>query len=111
LVLEEERATHLQQAASLQEEADSLVRDREPGDVQFDDEGGEGDNIAVERDFDLVRSRQALAVVEEIDAALDRVARGVYGICEVSGQRIPKERLQAIPWARERVEFRVNRLR
>ncbi len=106
-----ERAEHLEQAAHLRAEADSLVRNRELGDTQFDDEGGEGDTIAVERDFDLHLARQSLATVEEIDAALDRIERNVYGICEVSGQRIPKERLQAIPWARERVEFRGSRLR
>ena len=33
---------------------------------------------------------------------------GTYGICEVSGTAIPKERLKAIPWARERVEYKVG---
>jgi len=105
------RTEHLEQAQHLRAEADSLVQDREPGDTQFDDEGGEGDSIAVERDFDLHLARQASGIVDEIDEALARIERGVYGICEVSGQRIPKERLQVIPWARERVEFRGSRLR
>jgi RNA polymerase-binding transcription factor DksA len=87
------------------------VADREPGDVQFDDEGGEGDSIAVERDFDLHRAAAALGVIEEIDAALLRIKDGSYGICESSGLRIPKERLQAIPWARERVEIRTRSFR
>ena len=71
--------------------------DREPGDVQFDEESGEGDTLAVERDFDLARAAQARQTIEEIDAALERITKGVYGICEYSGESIPKERLKAIP--------------
>ncbi|MCB0953066.1 MAG: TraR/DksA C4-type zinc finger protein, partial [Microthrixaceae bacterium] len=35
--------------------------------------------------------------------------KGTYGICESSGLPIPKERLRAIPWARQRVEFKTSR--
>src|SRR3546814_2915302 len=48
-VLEDERATYSRQAASLRAEADLLAAEREPGDVQFDEESGEGDTLAVER--------------------------------------------------------------
>ena len=71
-------------------------------------EGCEGDTLAVERERDLAMSAQARAMIDEIDAALGRMADGTYGICEVSGQPIPKERLKAIPWARERVEYKVG---
>lgn len=36
----------------------------------------------------------------EIDAALERIEEGTYGICELTGQPIPMVRLEAIPWAR-----------
>jgi len=36
----------------------------------------------------------------EIDSALKRVEDGTYGICEMTGQPIPLDRLIAIPWAR-----------
>lgn len=107
----EERATLASQAEALKAEADALARDREPGDVQFDDESGEGDTLAVERDFDLARAAAALQTIEEIDAALIRIDKGSYGICEYSGQTIPKERLRAIPYARERVEFKTRSFR
>ena len=35
----------------------------------------------------------------QIDAALDRVDKGVYGKCVQCGRDIPLERLDAIPWA------------
>lgn len=36
----------------------------------------------------------------EIDAALERIRRGYYGICEVSLEPIPKKRLKARPFCR-----------
>ena len=109
-LLLEERAKYMRSAQLLKEEADALAAEREPGDVQFDEESGEGDTLAVERDFDLALSAQARQQVEEIDAALARIDEGTYGICRVSGLPIPKERLRAIPWATERVEYKVGGL-
>ena len=102
----DERAVYLHQAEALEAEADSLVADFEPGDVQFDEESGEGDTLSMERERDLALSAQARAAIEEIDHALAKFDHGTYGICEVSGDPIPKERLEAIPWAKERVEYK-----
>lgn len=44
----------------------------------------------------------------EIDAALGRLQNGTYGVCEVSGKLIPRERLEAIPWARYTVEVQAE---
>jgi RNA polymerase-binding protein DksA len=44
------------------------------------------------------------ALLAEIDAALERIARRTYGICEATGEPIPIERLEAQPWARYTVE-------
>jgi RNA polymerase-binding transcription factor DksA len=107
LLLEErQRLTH--DAESLTAEANALAEGREPGDVQFDEESGEGDTLAVERERDLALSAQFRTQVEEIDRALAKFDLGTYGICEVSDTPIPKERLKAIPWARERVEYKVG---
>jgi RNA polymerase-binding transcription factor len=99
VALQEERATYLRQAETLQAEADSLTEDREPGDVQFDEESGEGDTLAVERERDLALSAQARAAIEEIDRAVDKIHEGTYGRCENCGTAIPKERLKALPYA------------
>ena len=97
--LETERANYLRQAESLQAEADSLTEDREPGDVQFDEESGEGDTLAVERERDLALSAQARAAIEQIDLAVEKIHAGTYGQCETCGTTIPKERLKALPYA------------
>jgi DnaK suppressor protein len=97
--LQEERVTYTRQAASLKAEADSLVAEREPGDVQFDEESGEGDTLAVERERDLALSAQASQAVEEIDIAVAKIHDGTYGVCEQCYSTIPKERLRALPHA------------
>jgi len=96
----EERSTYVEQAEALKAEADSLAQDMEPGDIQFDDESGEGGTINVERERDLALSAQARASVEEIDHALAKIANGTYGLCERCGQPIPRARLRALPYAR-----------
>jgi DnaK suppressor protein len=96
----DERATYLEQAQSLKAEAEALVLEMEPGDIQFDDESGEGGTATVDRERDLALSAQALAAVEEIDEALVKIARGTYGICEGCGELISKPRLEALPYAK-----------
>jgi RNA polymerase-binding transcription factor DksA len=95
--LEARRAAELARATRLEDEATSLVEDGEMGDVQFDDEGGEGDTMVVQRDLDRVLSSQARQTIAEIDAALERIRLGTYGYSVVSGRPIPRERLEAIP--------------
>ena len=105
-----ERAKYLHSAEEYRAEADALIEGREPGDVQFDEESGEGDTLAVERERDLALSAQARAAVEQIDAALERIEKNTYGLCVTSGLPIPQDRLRAIPWAAERVESKVGGL-
>ena len=105
-----ERAKYLHSAEEYQAEAESLLATREPGDVQFDEEGGEGTTVAVERERDLALSSQARNTVNQIDAALERIENGTYGSCITSGAPIPIARLRAIPWAAERVEVKAGGL-
>lgn len=106
----DERARYVRSAETMAAEAAALLDDREPGDLQFDEESGEGDSWAVERERDLALSAAARAAVELIDNALRRIEDGSYGICVVSGKPIQKERLRAIPWAAERVEYKAGGL-
>ena len=94
-----ERATYVLQADMLKAEAQALAEDMEPGDIQFDEESGEGGTMAVERERDLTLSAQARAAVDEIDRALRKIDLGTYGICEKCETPIPKARLKALPYA------------
>ena len=108
--LQFERIKLVGQANRLENEANAMIADAEMGDVKFDDEGGEGDTMVVEREQDLVLSAAARQTVEEIDAALARMKTGEYGYSVVSVLPIPKERLRAIPWATELVTERAGGL-
>ena len=92
-------ANYIRSAETLKAQADSLALEHEPGDVQFDEEGGEGGTSNVDRELDLVLSAQARAAAAEIDRALDKIENGTYGLCEQCGQPIPDARLQALPQA------------
>jgi DnaK suppressor protein len=98
-LLLEERESCVRAAESLKAQADSLALEHEPGDVQFDEEGGEGGTANVDREIDLQLSAQARATIAEIDKALERIEKGTYGICESCNQPIPEARLQALPYA------------
>ncbi|KJE76631.1 TraR/DksA family transcriptional regulator [Ferrimicrobium acidiphilum] len=100
LLLETERVHYTEQAAQLRAEADSMVQNNEPAEVQFDEESGEGGTTAIDRERDLALAGSALAAIEEVDLALRKMDRGVYGLCESCKQSIPRARLRALPFAR-----------
>ncbi|MHB8287955.1 MAG: TraR/DksA family transcriptional regulator [Acidimicrobiales bacterium] len=99
-LLFQERATYLEQAKNLKDEAEALAEEMEPGEVQFDEESGEGGTTTIDRERDLALSAQAMAAVEEIDIALAKIDSGSYGICENCHTLIPRPRLKALPYAR-----------
>ncbi|HEX2849412.1 MAG TPA: TraR/DksA C4-type zinc finger protein [Acidimicrobiales bacterium] len=100
-LLIEERRGYERQIQELKAEADQLAAEAEPGDVQFDDESGEGDTMSIERERDLALIANARRTIEEIERALEKIDAGTYGICERCGQPIMKARLKALPFATE----------
>lgn len=50
-----------------------------------------------ERGKDVALNEHTELYLEEIDAALERIAQGQYGTCKQCQQPIPYERLQAVP--------------
>lgn len=70
------------------------------------DTGDRQDSAASEaaRALEFRLARHELARLRELDAALQRMANGTYGICEESGDDIPFARLRLSPTARYTVE-------
>lgn len=56
------------------------------------------DTFDREMELNMMGSEQE--VIFEIDAALRRIEKGTYGICELTGNPINLERLQALPYVR-----------
>ena len=95
----------------LEEERERLValRDRapeaqtpEPGDVE--DQGADAASLTFNREVNQSVVEQAESDIDEVDAALQRLEDGTYGICEVGGERISDERLEAQPATRHCLE-------
>jgi RNA polymerase-binding transcription factor len=86
------------------------LHEENPGNIE--DESGEiigtldterfGDTATVtyDRELDYSLEENSEGVLREIDAALQRIDDGTYGICEVCGKPIGEERLEAMPWTR-----------
>ncbi len=58
-----------------------------------------------EQEFAINLMDGEMKILKEVDDALKRIADGTYGICEGSGNSIPKARLKAKPWARYCLEY------
>lgn len=58
-----------------------------------------------EQEFALGLMDSERRILNEIDAALQRIQDGTYGICEGTGEPIARARLEAQPWARYCVEY------
>jgi RNA polymerase-binding protein DksA len=57
-----------------------------------------------EQDFTLGMAENERALLDEIDAALQRIEDKTYGVCQMTGKQITKARLDAKPWAKYSIE-------
>lgn len=57
-----------------------------------------GNESREKEQVEMLMSRQA-KFIEKLNAALIRIENGTYGICRLTGERIPKERLRVVPHA------------
>jgi DnaK suppressor protein len=53
----------------------------------------------LEREIDWTLEENAGQLLAEIDAALQRIEDGTYGLCVRCGRPIDADRLEALPWA------------
>lgn len=52
-----------------------------------------------DRSLSLNLSTREFELLTHIDQALSKIEDGTYGVCEISGEPIPRGRLEAIPYA------------
>ena len=101
LLLERRRAlagdlNHMEEGALRRSKDDAATLDIS----NFADLGS--DNF--EQDFTIGLMENSEETLREIDAAIQRVEDGTYGVCEETGNPISKSRLKVIPWARLCIE-------
>ena len=83
----------LKQLVSESDEIQEIVDDMEPkdlADIAADD---------IDRRILEVLGSQEIKRLQLIDSALGRLENGHYGVCMSCGNKIPPERLKAIPYA------------
>ena len=52
-----------------------------------------------DRHINLEVAGKEFELLRQIDRALEKIEDGTYGICDISGEEIPRGRLEAIPYA------------
>lgn len=73
----------------------------ETGDVSaYSQHTADIDNEAFDRDFAISRLSAEQEELAEISIAVERMKKGTYGICEITGKPIPAERLNKVPFTR-----------
>jgi len=98
-LLEEERQQTLRRLANLTGDFEEVVAASR--DTNADDEHDpEGATIAFERSQIAAFVRQSRVHLAEVEAALQRLAAGTFGVCERCDRSIATERLEARPVAR-----------
>jgi len=73
-------------------------------DRSADPDNVDGGAIEVEMEMDIAMVDNARGLLERVKHAQDRMEKGQYGICEVTGEPIPLARLEALPYATTTVE-------
>jgi DnaK suppressor protein len=90
-------------AAALGTVQDEIQRAGDPDDLsleKFPSDAGDRSEADLETDTNISMAQRHAAELQEIDAALARIADGSYGDCEECGGNIGAPRLEAQPTAR-----------
>lgn len=74
---------------------------KDEGDRKLESDAG---TDAFDRDFALSLVSSEQDALNEVEEAILRIKEGTYGVCEVTGEAISKERLAAVPFARYSIE-------
>jgi RNA polymerase-binding transcription factor DksA len=76
------------------------LRNNDSSESAFGMHQADAGSDAYDRDFALSLLAKEQDAIYEINEALKRIEQGTYGICEMSGELIPEERLEALPFTR-----------
>jgi len=75
--------------SQLEDDREEIPSDNHPGDMA---------TSTFDRELDATLEGNEERLLQAIDAALQRIEDGTYGICQNCGQPIGAERLEALPW-------------
>ena len=86
----------------LKEEAATRLKDKKTLDMPEAEVGDPIDDASrsIDKEILFELSGNAHNTIEQIEAALRKMDKGIYGTCEYCRQPIPKKRIKALPFAR-----------
>jgi DnaK suppressor protein len=106
--LEELRAELARMVEGLEE--DQQDRAESEGDMTENDSGDMSQSLFT-REMDATVEQTMEKRLESVDRALQKIEEGTYGICDATGEPIPRGRLEAMPEAIYTVEAQQRRER
>ena len=98
-ILEEERRRVVAAISYLHEENPGSIVDQTEEIGGTDNHLAETATVTLDREIDYTLEENSANVLREIDAALQRIDAGTYGVCKTCGNEIEPERLEHLPWA------------
>lgn len=91
--LQAKRAEILEQMGLLEK------KPTDQGSISFGKRVGEGTAMAVDRLSQVAVHDRLQTTLADVDRALAKLDGGTYGRCDVCGEPINDDRLEALPWA------------
>jgi DnaK suppressor protein len=98
-LLLDERRRVVAAIENLHEDHVGTLSDEAGEEAAFDNHLADTATETYDRELDYSLEENSEHVLADIDAALNRIEDGTYGICTHRGEQIPVERLEARPWA------------
>ena len=86
---------HEDNPGSMEDETQEIPSDNHPGDVA---------TITLDREIEYTLEENEERLIAEIDAALQRIEEGTFGLCATCGNPIGEERLEAVPYTTQCIE-------
>ena len=81
-------------------QSEAIKAASEGGDAGNGQHQGDAGSDSYDRDLALSMLAKEKDALQEVEAALTRIADGIYGLDEMDGSKIPQERLEVLPFAR-----------
>ena len=95
----------IEEMTRLEEERDYVRRSASdmdgnlPEDAEGEEDTADLASSLMDKDMDMGVEEEIEETLSAIEHAFQKIEDGTYGICDVSGQPIPKGRLELLPWA------------
>jgi DnaK suppressor protein len=113
--IDKQRRRLLDMKAELERMRDGLEEDQRYRMEEEEDftqhDSGDMSHSLFTRNLDATVGEQADRRLELVDRALQKIEEGTYGICDETGERIQKGRLEAVPEAIYTIEVQQERER